>query len=174
MTDQEEKKPNLSPDEGSTQPSSPDLYKLEAELSPSNTIFAPEKPIPAAASATTTQPNEFDIEASTSSSRHASGLNQPVKVSRSNRRGLFGRLTILAEVDDPKLYPRRTKWFITFVVAIAGMAAPLGSTIIFGKDIRLLIQSTPANHLPKRHSLKLRLTLKPPRRLQTSQSPSFY
>ena len=153
MTDQEEKKSRLSPDEGSIQPSTPDLQKLEGELSPSSTIFAPENAIPAAAAATTTQPNEVDIEASRQISRHASGLNQPVKVSRSNRRGLFGRLTILAEVQDPKSYPRRTKWFITFVVAIAGMAAPLGSTIIFGKDIRPLMQSTPADHLPTEASL---------------------
>ena len=55
----------------------------------------------------------------------------PVKVPRSKRRGLFGRFTILAEVQEPKHYPRPTKWFITFVIAMAAMAAPLGSAIIF-------------------------------------------
>lgn len=55
----------------------------------------------------------------------------PVKVPRSQRRGLFGRFTILAEVEEPKHYSRRTKWFITFVIALAAVAAPLGSTIIF-------------------------------------------
>ncbi|MCJ1457039.1 hypothetical protein MMC28_007405 [Mycoblastus sanguinarius] len=54
-----------------------------------------------------------------------------VKVPRSQRRGLFGRFTIVAEVEEPKLYPRRTKWFITFVVALAAVAAPMGSAIIF-------------------------------------------
>lgn len=54
-----------------------------------------------------------------------------VKVPRSKRRGLFGRFTIVAEVEEPKHYPRRTKWFITFVIALAAAAAPLGSTIIF-------------------------------------------
>ena len=59
-------------------------------------------------------------------------FNPPqVKVPRSKRRGLFGRFTIIAEVEEPKRYPRKTKWFITFVVAMAAMAAPLGSAIIF-------------------------------------------
>ena len=58
-------------------------------------------------------------------------LPQPVKVRRSARRGLFGRFTILAEVEEPKYYERRTKWFITFMIAIAAAAAPLGSAIFF-------------------------------------------
>lgn len=62
----------------------------------------------------------------------------PVKVPRSQRRGLFGRFTILAEVEEPKHYTRRTKWFITFVIALAAAAAPLGSAIIF-RESRSLI-----------------------------------
>lgn len=61
----------------------------------------------------------------------------PVVVSRSNRRGLFGRLTLLAEVEDPKTYSRRKKWFITFIVAVAGATAPMGSSIFFRKWIHL-------------------------------------
>ena len=56
---------------------------------------------------------------------------EPIKVPRSQRRGLFGRFTILAEVEEPKHYPRKVKWYITFVVALAAIAAPLGSAIIF-------------------------------------------
>ncbi|KAL6721397.1 hypothetical protein ACLMJK_000500 [Lecanora helva] len=54
-----------------------------------------------------------------------------VKVPRTNRRGLFGRFTLLAEVEEPKNYARPTKWFITFIIGLAAVAAPLGSTIIF-------------------------------------------
>lgn len=54
-----------------------------------------------------------------------------VKVSRSKRRGLFSRFALLAEVTEPSDYPDRTKWFITFIVAIAAAAAPVGSAIIF-------------------------------------------
>lgn len=51
----------------------------------------------------------------------------------SQRRGLLGRVTLIPEVDDPKLYTRRTKWFLTFCVALGAVAAPLGSTIFFRK-----------------------------------------
>ena len=57
----------------------------------------------------------------------------PIKVPRSQRRGFLGRLTILAEVEEPKNYSRATKWFLTFVVAQAAMAAPMGSAILFRK-----------------------------------------
>ena len=53
----------------------------------------------------------------------------PVPVPRHKRRGLLGRFTVVAEVEIPRHYPRTTKWFITFVIAIAAMAAPLGSAI---------------------------------------------
>ncbi|KAG8529466.1 uncharacterized protein KY384_006103 [Bacidia gigantensis] len=56
---------------------------------------------------------------------------EAVKVPHAERRGLFGRFTLVAEVTEPKHYPRSTKWFLTFVVALAAVAAPLGSTIIF-------------------------------------------
>ena len=56
---------------------------------------------------------------------------ESIKVPRSQRRGLFGRFTVLAEVEEPKHYSRRTKWYITFVVALAAIAAPMGSAIIF-------------------------------------------
>ena len=56
-----------------------------------------------------------------------------INVPRAQRRGLFARFAIVAEVTEPKHYLRPTKWFITFVVAMAAVAAPLGSTIIFRK-----------------------------------------
>lgn len=55
----------------------------------------------------------------------------PAVVPRSKRRGLFGQFTLLAEVENPKTYPRKIKWFITFIVAVAAAAAPLGSSIFF-------------------------------------------
>ena len=76
---------------------------------------------------------KHDVEAAQREVPHPA----PVKVSHSRRRGLFGRFTIVAEVDEPKHYPRRTKWFITFVIALAAVAAPLGSAIIFRKSDRL-------------------------------------
>ncbi|KAE8158828.1 major facilitator superfamily domain-containing protein [Aspergillus tamarii] len=54
-----------------------------------------------------------------------------VVVPRVNRRGLFGQFTLLAEVENPKTYSRKKKWFITFIVAWAGATAPMGSAILF-------------------------------------------
>ena len=54
----------------------------------------------------------------------------PVKVPRSKRRGLFARFALVAEIEEPKHYSRGIKWYITFVIALAAVAAPLGSTII--------------------------------------------
>ena len=54
----------------------------------------------------------------------------PVIVPRSQRRGWFGRLVIIPEVEEPKDYDRRTKWLITFVIAMAAIAAPFASSII--------------------------------------------
>ncbi|KAI9805778.1 MAG: hypothetical protein M1833_005271 [Piccolia ochrophora] len=57
--------------------------------------------------------------------------NSVQRVPRSQRRGLFGRFTIVPEVADPQQYDRRVKWFITFVIAAAAAAAPMGSVIFF-------------------------------------------
>ncbi|KAK2839362.1 hypothetical protein FQN49_006213 [Arthroderma sp. PD_2] len=59
----------------------------------------------------------------------SNSYTSPVSVPRGKRRGLFGSLTLLAEVENPKHYTRKTKWFLTFVVAIAAAAAPMGSAI---------------------------------------------
>ena len=56
---------------------------------------------------------------------------EAVKVARASRRGLLGRFALVAEVVEPHDYSNRTKWFITFVVAFAAAAAPLGSAIVF-------------------------------------------
>ncbi|KAF3389288.1 MFS antiporter QDR3 [Penicillium rolfsii] len=63
--------------------------------------------------------------------RQYTELGPAVKVPRSKRRGLFGQMTLVAEVEDPKTYPRKMKWFITFIVAVAGATAPMGSSIFF-------------------------------------------
>jgi hypothetical protein len=66
--------------------------------------------------------------------RQTTEIGPAVKVSRLKRRGLFGQLALVAEVENPKTYPRRMKWFITFVVALAGSTAPMGSSIFFRKS----------------------------------------
>ena len=69
------------------------------------------------------------------SRRQSTGLGPALKVARLKRRGLFGQITLVAEVENPKTYSRNMKWLITFNVALAGSAAPLGSSIIFCKSL---------------------------------------
>lgn len=54
-------------------------------------------------------------------------------VPRAKRRGLLARLTVIPEVERPYEYKNSTKWFITFQVAIAAAAAPMGSAILLRK-----------------------------------------
>ncbi|KAL8724162.1 MAG: hypothetical protein Q9181_006951 [Wetmoreana brouardii] len=86
-----------------------------------------------------------DVELAHAPSTEGSRQPPPVKVPRDNRRGLFARFTLLAEVEEPKDYPRSTKWFITFIIAMAAVAAPLGSAIILPTllDISRDLNSTP-------------------------------
>ena len=75
-----------------------------------------------------------NVEAQVNESGVTSEGPKPIEVARADRRGLFGRFTLVAEVQEPKHYPRGTKWFITFVVALAAVAAPMGSAIFFRKE----------------------------------------
>ena len=54
-----------------------------------------------------------------------------IVVPRSKRRGLFARFSIVPEVEIPYNYKNSTKWFITATVAVAGAAAPFGSSVFY-------------------------------------------
>lgn len=68
-------------------------------------------------------------------------IGPPVVVSRLKRRGLFGQIALVAEVENAQAYPRRTKWFLTFVVAFAAVAAPLGSSIFLRKCLGIVCKA---------------------------------
>ncbi|KAJ5482862.1 MFS transporter OpS2 [Penicillium diatomitis] len=63
--------------------------------------------------------------------RQVTELGPAVKIPRSKRRGLLAQVTLVAEIENPKTYSRKLKWFITFIVAVAGATAPMGSSIFF-------------------------------------------
>lgn len=69
----------------------------------------------------------------TTSSRAVSVVRVPIN----SRTGLFSRLSLLYEAEEPKNYPRNVKWGITFVIALAAVAAPMGSAIILRKTLQL-------------------------------------
>lgn len=52
-------------------------------------------------------------------------------VPRAKRRGLLGRFAIIPEVENTYDYTNKTKWLITFIVALAAAAAPMGSSIFY-------------------------------------------
>lgn len=63
----------------------------------------------------------------------ATSSNRPrplIAVPRAERRGILARFTVVPEVEKPYHYASSTKWFITFVVAVAAAAAPIGSAIL--------------------------------------------
>lgn len=63
-------------------------------------------------------------------SSYRSAYYYPPIVPHHLRRGLLSRFTLVPEVTQPYHYPNRTKWLITFTVAAAAAAAPMGSAII--------------------------------------------
>lgn len=62
--------------------------------------------------------------------RTTSVMPEAVIVDRRKRRGLMGRLTMIPEVENSYHYTRKTKWFITAIVAACAMGAPMGSAIL--------------------------------------------
>lgn len=65
----------------------------------------------------------------------ASEKRDVVVVPRARRRGWLARVSVVAEVEEPHFYPRSTKWLITFIVAVAAAAAPMGSGIVLRKTL---------------------------------------
>lgn len=71
-------------------------------------------------------------EKARSPSRASSARSRPLSiVPRAKRRGLFARFAVVPEVDRPYDYKNSTKWGITFTIALATAAAPLGSSIFY-------------------------------------------
>lgn len=98
------------------------------EASPRSSSSSPARP--AGSVDEKEKEKEKDVEAVKVTTNASSTAPAPIKVPRSKRRGLFGRFSIVAEVEEPRHYSRKTKWYITFVISMAAVAAPLGSTII--------------------------------------------
>ncbi|CAA9962689.1 MFS-1 multi-domain protein [Pyrenophora teres f. maculata] len=82
-------------------------------------------------SAETHQPRPSDTkQRPVSLARTTSVSPKAVIVPRSQRRGLLARFALIPEVENPVHYARKTKWFITFIVAFCAMAGPMGSAIV--------------------------------------------
>ncbi|PYH98408.1 hypothetical protein BO71DRAFT_426055, partial [Aspergillus ellipticus CBS 707.79] len=54
-----------------------------------------------------------------------------VVVPRSQRRGLFAQVTLVAEIENSRTFSRPKKWMLTAMVSFASLIAPMGSSIFF-------------------------------------------
>lgn len=115
--------------EESLKSADPSIVAKEADITDDDAISI-------AHSTTTTTSGHDDEQASRNPappaalSRTTSVSPEAVIVDRKNRRGLLGTLTIIPEVENGYHYTRKTKWFITAIVALCAMGAPMGSAIV--------------------------------------------
>jgi len=75
------------------------------------------------------KPVAIDLEATITGASAASRTLSVVP--RSKRRGLLARFACIPEVEKPYEYSTGRKWLITALVALAAVAAPMGSSIFF-------------------------------------------
>jgi hypothetical protein len=80
-----------------------------------------------------TIPAELDQHTRSKSNTPSTRSRTPTIIPRSQRRGLFGKFTLVPEIENSKEHKRSTKWFITALVALAAAAAPMGSAIFLRK-----------------------------------------
>lgn len=81
---------------------------------------------------------QYPEKAPSTPERDAEAVNKsneprPVPVPRLRRRGLFGQLTLVPEVENPRAYSRSTKWILTCTVSLATLIAPMGTSIFYRK-----------------------------------------
>lgn len=101
-----------------------------------------------------TQPSIHGMEAEKETpaqrTMSATSSNRPrplIAIPRSERRGILAKLTIVPEVEKSYHYARSTKWFITFVVAVAAAAAPIGSAILLRMCFNILTSAQSLQNL---------------------------
>lgn len=114
----------------------PDITAVAAPCANSEDVLKIIKPRRSQDSQVTLSDTEHDNqnshprERSRAPSATESILPEAVKVPRGQRRGLFARFALVAEVTNPYAYSRRLKWWLTFVISVAGSAAPMATGII--------------------------------------------
>ena len=134
---------SITENSGRTQPlqtalsKEPDITAVAAPCANSEDVLKIIKPRRSHDSQATLSDTEHDGRAdshlrdrSRAPSASQSVLLEAVKVPRGQRRGLFARFALVAEVTNPYAYSRRLKWWLTFVISVAGSAAPMATGII--------------------------------------------
>lgn len=111
---------------------SPEIAKSSEPASKAPSILSTTDPILQEAAAQDDAADAADAAEAARPALSRASTQRPavVPVPRSERRGLFSRLTVIPEVTKPVDYPNRTKWLITALVSLAGVAAPFGGSIV--------------------------------------------
>ncbi|RPB02471.1 MFS general substrate transporter [Choiromyces venosus 120613-1] len=97
--------------------------------------------------------NSSDPSSASDHSNESEGYSSPATrvvtnksciVPRSKRRGMFGQLALVPEIEDPRDYGRFIKYLITILVAAAGSTAPMASTILLPalSEVAVTLHST--------------------------------
>lgn len=74
-------------------------------------------------------PNSTEHTGLTLSRSNSSSHHDPIIVPRDKRRGLFARIALIAEVENPLDYRRGIKWMLTGFIGLAAAAGPTASAI---------------------------------------------
>lgn len=94
------------------------------------------------------------------------------------RTGFLSSLVIIPPIANTTHYSRRTKWMLTIVVALAALAAPLGSNILLRKWWTKILFSSPHTRYHVSNARKQRFLFPSrstsTRRLQWSTCPWHY
>jgi multidrug resistance protein len=105
----------------------------ESELGPTGSIHESSDDndsIHSHASTTPTVANDEKNAHPVTLSRTISVIPEAVIVPRAERRGLLARFALVPEVQNPYHYSHKTKWSLTFIIALCAMAGPMGSAIV--------------------------------------------
>ena len=72
-----------------------------------------------------------DVELMSTHGGIETSASQPSEIPRRKRRGLLASIVFIAEIKDARQYPRRTKWILTWAMALMAWLAPLGGTVFY-------------------------------------------
>ncbi|KKA26580.1 hypothetical protein TD95_003968 [Thielaviopsis punctulata] len=113
-----------------------DSAKPSAHASPSSAAPLPHSIVGSDAEITHIAEEEEDSE----KHEYQNGLSAPLhpvrtgtslrRVPTKQRRG-YGLLTLVPEVENPRAYGYASKWLLTVIVALAAVAGPMGSSILY-------------------------------------------
>jgi multidrug resistance protein len=122
-----------APEQPTTHIGSHNEKEKESEIGPTGSIHESSEDsdsIHSHASTAPTIPQDEKTVRPATLTRTTSITPDAVIVPKPDRRGLLARFALIPEVQNPYHYSRKTKWFLTTIIAFCAMAGPMGSAIV--------------------------------------------